>query len=128
MEQSAPNPNPYQPIAPVGVVLEEASDELHIEWSDGKTTRYPVEWLRWQCPCALCKGEMGLPGRLSSVKELRPEETRLEDVQPVGRYGVMLFWADGHHDGIFTYDFLRDNCHCEDCNRERGHAPVSREL
>jgi hypothetical protein len=21
----------------------------------------------------------------------------------------MLYWADGHHDGIFTYDWLRAN-------------------
>jgi DUF971 family protein len=54
---------------------------------------------------------MGIPGRLSQVKSLSPEETRLEDVQPIGRYGIMLYWADGHHDGIFTYDWLRENSH-----------------
>ncbi len=101
----------YTPIEPIGVVAEEASNTLLIEWSDGRTTRYPIEWLRWQCPCALCRGEMGIPGRLSSVKSLSPEETSLEDVQPIGRYGIMLFWADGHHDGIFTYDWLRENSH-----------------
>lgn len=95
----------------MGVVAEEATDTLSIDWSDGRTTRYPIEWMRWQCPCALCRGEMGIPGRLASVKSLSPEETKLEDVQPVGRYGIMLFWADGHHDGIFTYDWLRANSH-----------------
>ena len=101
----------YNPIVPIGVVAEEASDTLSIEWSDDRTTRYPIEWLRWQCPCALCRGEMGIPGRLSHVKALTPEETRLEDVQPIGRYGIMLYWADGHHDGIFTYDWLREHSH-----------------
>lgn len=101
----------YTPIEPIGVVAEEASDTLMIEWSDGRTTRYPIEWMRWQCPCALCRGEMGIPGRLSHVKSLSPEETRLEDVQPIGRYGIMLYWADGHHDGIFTYDWLREHSH-----------------
>jgi DUF971 family protein len=99
----------YRPVEPVGVVAEEASDTLFIEWSDGVTTRYPIEWLRWQCPCAICRGEMGVPGRLSRVKSLSPEETTLTDVQPIGRYGIMPFWADGHHDGIFTYDWLRAN-------------------
>src|SRR5438046_2269436 len=86
-----------QPAVPVSVVAEEATNQLLIEWSDGHTTRYPIEWLRWQCPCALCRGEMGVPGRLDHIKELRPEETRLEDVQPIGRYAIMPFWADGHH-------------------------------
>jgi DUF971 family protein len=99
----------YQPVVPVGVVAEEATATLFVEWSDGVTTRYPIEWLRWQCPCAVCKGEMGVPGRLSRVKSLSPQETTLVDVQPIGRYGVMPFWADGHHDGIFTYDWLRAN-------------------
>jgi DUF971 family protein len=99
----------YEPVAPLGVVAEEATNTLSIEWSNGRTTRYPIEWLRWQCPCALCRGEMGIPGRLTQIDSLSPEETRLEDVQPVGRYGVMLFWGDGHHDGIYTYDWLLNN-------------------
>jgi DUF971 family protein len=99
----------YQPLEPVGVVADEVGDRLTIQWSDGRATEYPIEWLRWQCPCALCRGEMGEPGRLAHVKELSPEETRLEDAQPVGRYGLMLFWADGHHDGIYTYDWLLNN-------------------
>ena len=24
----------------------------------------------------------------------------------IGRYGVRFFWKDGHHDGIYTFDFL----------------------
>ncbi len=99
----------YKPVEPLSVVMEEATDKLFIEWSDGSTTQYPIEWLRWQCPCAVCKGEMGLSGRLEALDALRPEETRLVNVQPVGRYAVMLFWEDGHHDGIFTYDWLRSN-------------------
>lgn len=110
----------YSPIEPIGVVAEEASDTLSIDWSDGRTTSYPIEWMRWQCPCALCKGEMGVPGRLDFVKTLSPEETRLEDVQPIGRYGIMLYWADGHHDGIFTYDWLRANSH--DAAQDTGEA------
>ena len=99
----------YEPIVPLSVMADSATDTLQIEWSDGLTTRYPIEWLRWQCPCAMCRGEMGIPGRLASATSLTPEETTLEDVQPIGRYGIMPFWADGHHDGIFTYDWLRAN-------------------
>lgn len=112
--------NEFEGSVPLSVVAEEASHKLFIEWSDGHTTEYPIEWLRWQCPCAVCRGEMGLPGRLSQIAELKPEETRLEDVHPVGRYAIMLFWGDGHHDGIYTYDFLRVNCHCPECVAKYG--------
>ncbi len=97
------------PVEPLSVVMEEATNRLFIEWSDGVTTQYPIEWLRWQCPCALCRGEMGTTGRLDHVNTLTPQETQLENVQPVGRYAVMPFWADGHHDGILTYQWLRAN-------------------
>lgn len=99
----------YDPVVPLSVVADGEADKLQIDWSDGLTTRYPIKWLRWQCPCALCRGEMGVPGRLAGVTSLTSEETTLEDAQPIGRYGIMLFWADGHHDGIFTYDWLRTN-------------------
>lgn len=99
----------YNPVEPVSVVAEEAANKLLIAWSDGGQTEYPIEWLRWQCPCALCRGEMGIPGRLQFTKSLTPEETRLEDVQPIGRYALMFFWGDGHHDGIYTYNWLRAN-------------------
>lgn len=94
-------------VEPRSVVMEEATNRLFIEWSDGVTTQYPIEWLRWQCPCAVCRGEMGSKGRLDHVKTLSPQETELVNVQPVGRYAVMPFWADGHHDGILTYQWLR---------------------
>lgn len=122
---SNPSLNSYEPVEPVGVVAEEATQRLFIEWSDGHTTEYPIEWLRWQCPCALCRGEMGVPGRLSQISELRPEETRLEGAQPVGRYAIMLYWADGHHDGIYTYDFLRVNCHCPECTAKYGQGETA---
>jgi DUF971 family protein len=102
----------------MGVVADEATGTLLIDWSDGLTTRYPIEWLRWQCPCAMCRGEMGQPGRLHFVKSLSQRETTLEDVQPIGLYGIMLFWADGHHDGIFTYDWLRTNSQDEEMAEE----------
>jgi DUF971 family protein len=102
-------PATYEPVVPLSVVAEEETGKLLIDWSDGRTTRYPIEWLRWQCPCAFCRGEMGIPGRLARVETLTAEETTLQDVQPIGRYGIMLFWADGHHDGIFTYEWLRAN-------------------
>jgi DUF971 family protein len=52
---------------------------------------------------------MGAPGRLDFVKELSPQETTMQGAEQIGRYAIMFFWADGHHDGIYTYDWLRRN-------------------
>ena len=27
--------------------------------------------------------------------------------QKVGGYAIQIFWQDGHHDGIYTYELLR---------------------
>ncbi|MDQ6694825.1 MAG: DUF971 domain-containing protein [Chloroflexota bacterium] len=99
----------HQSLVPHSVVAEESTNRLIIAWSDGTETSYPIEWLRWQCPCALCRGEMGVPGRLAYTKTLTADETRLEDVQSIGRYAIMIFWGDGHHDGMYTYNWLREN-------------------
>ena len=49
-----------------------------------------------------------------SASQLTAEQTRLEDVRPVGRYALQPIWADGHSTGLYTYDYLRANCECPD--------------
>ena len=77
---------------------------LEVDWADGYTSRSTFEALRVSCPCADCKGH-------------RPEEAKVitgkagigvTDVQPVGNYAIKLFFDDGHHTGIYTWDFLRN--------------------
>jgi DUF971 family protein len=33
----------------------------------------------------------------------------------VGNYALQPIWADGHKFGIYTWDFLRGLCPCEEC-------------
>jgi DUF971 family protein len=80
---------------------------VRIEWTDGHESVYDFEQLRWVCPCAHCRGEMGRPGRLDEIDHLEPQETELEDLRQVGRYAIMPIWADGHDTGIYTYAYLR---------------------
>ena len=40
-----------------------------------------------------------------------------QDVHPlkitlVGRYAMTIRWSDGHHTGIYAFDFLRTLCPC----------------
>ncbi len=80
---------------------------MEITWEDGSRTSYTGEQLRWACPCAECRGEAGMPGRLSRVEALSPEETRIKDVTLVGQYALQIAFESGHATGIYTFSLLR---------------------
>lgn len=80
---------------------------MHVTWEDGSTTSYTGEQLRWACPCAECRGEAGMPGRLSRVAQLSPDELRVADVTLVGQYGLQIAFASGHATGIYTFAYLK---------------------
>ena len=87
------------------------SGELGIIWEDGHESIYPAEYLRRNCPCAMCTHDsrrgLGLhPGRFKIVR-----------VRQVGNYAVGIQWADGHDTGIYAYDYLRKLCSCETCRK-----------
>jgi len=97
-----------------------AARTLDIIWQDGHTTRYDFTALRWLCPCAHCRGEMGMPGWLDTNPTLTDEQTRMVDIHLVGNYAVAPAWGDGHHTGYYTFTLLRDRCPCAICAAERS--------
>jgi DUF971 family protein len=80
---------------------------MEIEWEDGTRSAYSGEQLRWSCPCAECRGEAGMPGRLSRVSSLHPDELRIRDVTLVGQYALQIAFESGHASGIYTFSLLR---------------------
>ena len=42
-------------------------------------------------------------------------KTHLRQVEAVGGYGITVEWEDGHHYGIYTWEYLRALCPCEPC-------------
>lgn len=80
---------------------------LEVTWEDGARTSYTGEKLRWACPCAECRGELGSPGRLDQISDLSSEEQRLAEVVLVGQYAVQIGFASGHSTGIYTFRNLR---------------------
>jgi DUF971 family protein len=80
---------------------------MEITWEDGGRTSYTAEQLRWACPCAECRGEAGMPGRLSHVRTLGDDELRIKDVQLVGQYALQIAFESGHATGLYTFPYLR---------------------
>src|SRR5262245_23930232 len=90
-------------------------DAIAILWADGHRSTYGFDYLRGQCPCAGCSTHRRdrSPLKILSNAPLMP--LRLSSIEPTGRYALCFVWSDGHSQGIFSYDFLREICPCEEC-------------
>ena len=80
---------------------------VEIEWSDGSTTAFSSAQLRGLCPCAQCVNET--TGVRMIDPQAVPGDLRQSDLRLVGNYAITMRFSDGHHTGIFTFDFLREN-------------------
>lgn len=101
----------------------EAGAGVDVEWQDGHRSHYNFSYLRSVCPCAACSARRASQGRQPGV----PRAMRLDDlgtlgaavravkVDPVGRYALRFHWDDGHRDGYYSWDFLREVCPCTVC-------------
>lgn len=104
----SPSPSPStESTTPRRFGYDEAARALLVEWMDGTGQAIPFQRLRRSCPCALCTGELGRPGRFQLDPELHPGEDELADIQLVGNYGLKAIWADGHDTGIYRFELLR---------------------
>ena len=111
---------------PLRIHADRAAGRLEIDWADGHQTAFDASPLRWLCPCALCRGEAGMPGWLDSGPTLTDEQVRLVDVHLVGSYAIAPTWGDGHRTGYYTFTLLRDRCPCAACSARRGSMPTIR--
>lgn len=90
---------------PVRVDVQRASG-LELEWDDGSRSRFSLEELRTNCPCAACRAarERGRPAWQPSP--LGPA-LAVSEAELVGGWGVSIRWSDGHATGIYSWDVLR---------------------
>lgn len=105
---------------PAGIQVDPDAGLMRIDWQDGHESSYQLAELRPHCPCAVCQGEMGIPGVVRADTVFTPEQTTLVDMQEVGRYALQPFWSDGHQTGYFTFVLLRTLCPCNECRLDRA--------
>ena len=107
-------------ILPDDIRVDKKAKELTIVWLDGHTSVYPFTLLRHACPCEQCNEDQKAM-KNESIPELfyLPAEdtaaTRLAGIDRVGSYGIKIEWEDGHHFGIYSWQFLRELCPCSIC-------------
>ncbi|MDP4200514.1 MAG: DUF971 domain-containing protein [Bacteroidota bacterium] len=102
-------------------VRRESSGAITVIWSDGHSSSFPLAYLRQECPCAVCKGEtlFGQVYRAPKLQMFTPGMNELVSLTPMGHYGVMAKWKDGHDTGIYSWDYLRMICPCAECTKLR---------
>ncbi len=113
-------------MRPTGITADRQLAEITITWDDGHTSIYPFALLRAACPCAECRG-----GHENMRSEPDPEvfsvaledtpATRLRNLEGVGSYAITIEWEDGHHFGIYNWNYLRSLCPCPICRVEAHH-------
>lgn len=84
------------------LVLHRASHMLEVSFDSGETFRLPCEYLRVESPSAEVQGHG--PGQKVLVTGKR--EVNIDAIEPVGNYGVLLRFSDGHASGIYSWDLL----------------------
>jgi DUF971 family protein len=132
---------------PVDARRKPASVKIHVSsgagvditWADGHSSHYDFAYLREECPCAMCndarqKKAQGQEKDMQLKKEHAPlasapalsspllpmykPKLTAKAAHAVGNYALQIDFNDGHATGIFSFDFLRTICPCEECARE----------
>lgn len=86
------------------LVLHRASHALEVAFDSGETFRLPCEYLRVESPSAEVQGHG--PGQKVLVPGKR--DVNIDAIEPVGHYGVLLRFDDGHASGIFSWKTLHE--------------------
>ena len=96
-------------MRPVQIKRDQAANELRITWDDGHLSILPIKFLRDECPCAGCKGEV-LFGKVYKPAPLMifgEGMYELASLTAVGQYAIQASWKDGHDTGIYSWEYLR---------------------
>jgi DUF971 family protein len=111
-------------MKPSGVTANRQTRQVSINWEDGHESVYSFTFMRHACPCAECRGgHEGMGGLPEASIYYLPDEdtpaTRLRNLEAVGTYALTFEWEDGHHYGIYNWNYLRAICPCPICRAEQ---------
>jgi len=101
-------------IIPKAITLNKTENYLEITWDDGQICQYPLPELREACPCAECRGGHQFMGREHDPQDilaLKPARSyKITTINMIGNYALQPSWDDGHHTGLYTWEYLRRLC------------------
>jgi len=109
---------------PSNITSNRTTKTMIISWEDGHKSELSFSLLRNACPCVECQGGHDKMGNAPDPKifYILPEDspkTRIIKVEAVGTYAITIEWQDGHHYGVYNWNYLRALCPCPDCRAQR---------
>ena len=87
---------------PTALTLHRQSRLLEVAFDSGETFSLGCEYLRVPSPSAEVQGHG--PGQ--HILQLGKRNVNIVEIRPVGQYGVVLVFDDGHDTGIYSWDTL----------------------
>ena len=87
---------------PTEINLHQMSRTLEIAFDEGSHFNYSCEYLRCFSPSAEVQGH----GPGEEVLQVGKEFVNIDKIEPVGNYAVSLYFNDGHHTGIYSWETL----------------------
>jgi DUF971 family protein len=85
--------------------------DLTVVWPDGRSSVYPLRYLRAKCPCASCKTlrEKQAKSRLTVLPTTADTgPLRVVKAEMVGNYALRIDWSDNHGSGIYSFSYLSE--------------------
>jgi DUF971 family protein len=86
------------------LTLHRASHMLEVDFDSGETFQLSCEYLRTHSPSAEVQGHSPSQRVLQHGKR----HVNITEIVPVGNYGVLLKFDDGHNTGIFSWSVLHE--------------------
>jgi len=104
---------------------------LTVRWPDGTSSFYPIDYLRRMSPSAEARilREKLARNPLTVLPESAGDGRPLTalDAELVGNYAVRIRFSDGHHTGLYSWEYLRqidpDGPRIPEAEAEREAAP-----
>jgi len=87
---------------PTEINLHKRSRMLEIAFATGETFEMSAEYLRVHSPSAEVQGHG--PGQ--GVLQVGKEGVNITQIEPTGNYAIILYFDDGHHTGIYSWETL----------------------
>jgi DUF971 family protein len=84
---------------------------LTVTWADGETSRYSVGHLRRWSPSAEARQQRQAlaenPLAVLPASAATPDSLEAVSIERVGNYAVRISFSDGHHTGLYSWQWLR---------------------
>ena len=87
---------------PSEISLHKRSHILEIKFDNDEKFEYSCEYLRCFSPSAEVQGHG--PGQ--ETLQVGKESVNIEKIEQVGNYAISIFFDDGHHTGIYSWETL----------------------